>query len=57
VEFIALRAETEGDYRGHQGFEEFLADSLDHFESFSRISSLGRNAEVAPRADLAIAFA
>ena len=34
VEFIALRAKTEGVYRGHAGIENFRADTLDSFEKF-----------------------
>jgi ketosteroid isomerase-like protein len=34
VEFIPLRAATEGAYRGHQGVEGFYADTLENFESF-----------------------
>ena len=44
VEFIPLRAATEGAYRGHEGFEKFLADTLENFESFQphyELSELG----------------
>jgi limonene-1,2-epoxide hydrolase len=34
VEFIPLRAATEGAFRGHRGVEEFVADTLENFETF-----------------------
>jgi ketosteroid isomerase-like protein len=34
VEWIPLRAATEGTYRGHAGYERFVEDSLASFESF-----------------------
>jgi ketosteroid isomerase-like protein len=34
VEFIPLRAGTEGAYRGREGFEKFLADTSENFEIF-----------------------
>jgi ketosteroid isomerase-like protein len=34
LEWIPLRAATEGAYRGHQGFERFLADTDENFETF-----------------------
>jgi len=34
VEWIPLRAATEGIYRGHAGFERFMTDTDETFESF-----------------------
>ncbi len=34
VEFIPLRAATEGPYRGHAGIERFRADTEENFETF-----------------------
>jgi ketosteroid isomerase-like protein len=34
VEFLPLRAATEGAYRGLEGIERFLADTLEVFEKF-----------------------
>jgi ketosteroid isomerase-like protein len=34
VEFIPLRAGTEGVYRGHEGVERFWADNRETFETF-----------------------
>jgi uncharacterized protein len=34
LEFIPMRARTEGAYRGHDGYERFRADTFDHYESF-----------------------
>jgi ketosteroid isomerase-like protein len=34
LEWIPARAPTEGVFRGHAGFEEFLADTDENFESF-----------------------
>jgi hypothetical protein len=34
VEFIPLRAGTEGVYRGHEGVERFWADNRESFETF-----------------------
>ena len=34
VEFVPLRAATEGAFHGHRGVEEFIADTLENFESF-----------------------
>ena len=34
VEWIPLRAATEGAYRGHEGVERFIDDTLESFESF-----------------------
>jgi ketosteroid isomerase-like protein len=34
LEWIPLRAATEGAYRGHQGFEKFIADTDENFETF-----------------------
>jgi ketosteroid isomerase-like protein len=34
VEFIPLRAATEGIYRGHAGVEQFVTDTAENFESF-----------------------
>jgi ketosteroid isomerase-like protein len=34
VEFIPLRAATEGIYRGHAGIEQFVTDTAENFEGF-----------------------
>ena len=34
VEWVPLRAATEGSYRGHDGFESWWADTNDTFETF-----------------------
>jgi ketosteroid isomerase-like protein len=34
VEWIPLRAATEGSYRGHEGFTRFVADTNESFEVF-----------------------
>jgi ketosteroid isomerase-like protein len=34
VEFIPLRAATEGIYNGHEGVETFISDTSENFESF-----------------------
>jgi len=34
VEFIPLRAETEGVFHGRDGVQEFIADTLESFETF-----------------------
>jgi hypothetical protein len=34
LEFLPLRAATEGTYRGLAGFESFVADTLEVFEKF-----------------------
>jgi ketosteroid isomerase-like protein len=34
VEWIPHRAATEGAYRGHSGYEEFIADTDETFETF-----------------------
>jgi hypothetical protein len=34
LEFLPLRAATEGSYRGLAGFESFVADTLEVFEKF-----------------------
>jgi ketosteroid isomerase-like protein len=34
VEFVPLRAATEGAYHGHAGIEAFMADTLETFEKF-----------------------
>jgi ketosteroid isomerase-like protein len=34
VNWIPLRAATEGAYRGHEGFERFWADTAESFETF-----------------------
>jgi hypothetical protein len=34
VEWIPLRAATEGAYRGHAGFEKFVTDTTETFETF-----------------------
>lgn len=34
VEWIPARAATEGAYRGHEGFEKFVADTQETFETF-----------------------
>jgi limonene-1,2-epoxide hydrolase len=34
VEFIPLRAATEGAFHGHRGVEEFVADTLENFVTF-----------------------
>jgi ketosteroid isomerase-like protein len=40
LEWTPLRAATEGTYRGHQGFEQWLADTEESFESFETRSEL-----------------
>jgi ketosteroid isomerase-like protein len=40
VEFIPLRAATEGIYRGHAGVEQFAADTAENFEKFQPIYEL-----------------
>jgi ketosteroid isomerase-like protein len=34
LEFIPLRAGTEGAFRGHAGYERFRTDTWDHYERF-----------------------
>jgi ketosteroid isomerase-like protein len=34
LEWVPLRAATEGAYRGHAGFEKFWADTDENFETF-----------------------
>jgi ketosteroid isomerase-like protein len=34
VEWVPLRAATEGTYHGHEGIEKFLADTEETFETF-----------------------
>src|SRR3954447_51544 len=34
LEWIPLRAKTEGAYHGHEGFERFVADTFENFEIF-----------------------
>ena len=34
LEWIPLRAQTEGAYHGHEGFERFVTDTFDNFEIF-----------------------
>ncbi len=34
LEFIPMRARTEGSYRGIEGYERFRADTFEHYESF-----------------------
>src|SRR5215204_7450928 len=34
LEWIPLRAATEGAYKGHRGFEKFVADTRETFETF-----------------------
>jgi ketosteroid isomerase-like protein len=41
LEFIPLRAATEGAYRGHEGFEKFYEDTVESFEIFEPRYELG----------------
>jgi ketosteroid isomerase-like protein len=34
LEWVPLRAATEGTYHGHEGYERFVADTNDNFEIF-----------------------
>jgi ketosteroid isomerase-like protein len=34
LEWVPLRAATEGAYRGHDGYEKFVADTNESFETF-----------------------